>query len=62
MLDVSCIYVNYNSATFTVAAIQSLIKKTKNTVTYEIVVVDNGSEYENYQLLKTSLEHLKIPY
>jgi GT2 family glycosyltransferase len=60
MLDVSCIYVNYNSATFTVAAIQSLIKKTKNTITYEIVVVDNGSEYENYQLLKTSLEHLKI--
>jgi hypothetical protein len=58
MLDVSCIYVNYNSAAFTVAAIHSLIEKTVDNLTYEIVVVDNGSEYQNYQLLKTSLELL----
>ncbi|QJP33148.1 glycosyltransferase family 2 protein [Nonlabens sp. Ci31] len=56
MLDVNCIYVNYNSATFTIAAISSLLEKTSDTVVYEIIVVDNGSAYEDYELLKTSLE------
>jgi hypothetical protein len=59
MLDVSCIYVNYNSATFTVAAIKSLLEKTNDTIVYEIIVVDNGSAYEDYEMLKTSLEQLK---
>lgn len=59
MLDISCVYVNYNSASYTLNAIKSLLKKTTDTVTYEIVVVDNGSKYEDYEILKNSLDLLK---
>ncbi|MEP0479951.1 MAG: glycosyltransferase, partial [Nonlabens sp.] len=59
MLDISCVYVNYNSASYTSSAIKSLLEKTTNSVTYEIVVVDNGSRYEDYEMLKNSLDLLK---
>lgn len=60
MLDVSCIYINYNSASFTIDAIKSLVEQTKETVNYEIVVVDNGSVYADYELLRNSLESLEF--
>lgn len=62
MLDVSCVYVNYNSATFTVKAVESLIKYTKDSVRYEVIVVDNGSNYEDYVQLKTGLEVLNCSH
>lgn len=60
MLDVSCIYVNYNSAAFTVPAVASLVKHTSNNVRYEIIVVDNASRYEDYKQLKNELEALNL--
>jgi hypothetical protein len=60
MLDVSCFYVNYNSAAFTVPAIKSLVKYTTEKVSYEIVVVDNASNYEDFLLLTKGLEELNL--
>jgi len=50
-MNVSVIFVNYNTSQLTQAAIQSVYKKTKN-ITFEIIVVDNAS-------VDTSVEDIK---
>ncbi len=59
MLDVSCIYVNYNSASYTIAAVKSLIDKTDSKVEYEIIVVDNGSNPTDYMDLVQGIDALE---
>jgi hypothetical protein len=61
MLDVSCIYVSYNSAQLTIDAVQSMMDKTGNSVTYEIVIVDNASRHEDFELLQTYITNLNLP-
>ena len=58
MIDISCILINYNTSQLTVQAVQSIID-TAGNVTYEIVVVDNASTYEDYQQLHEQLTGIK---
>jgi hypothetical protein len=62
MLDISCIYVNYNSSLLTIDAIESMMEKTGTTVTYEIVIVDNASKHEEFEVLQRYISRLNLPH
>ena len=51
-MDVSIIYVNYNSSNLIANSIKSIIELTKG-ISYEIIVVDNNSQQEDKNKLKT---------
>jgi GT2 family glycosyltransferase len=58
MLDVSCILINYNTSRYSLDCINSIIENTKDSLAYEIVVVDNTSKMEDYTLLKEGIARL----
>lgn len=55
MKDVSLIIINYNNAAYTSECVDSIIEKTDVAISYDIIVVDNNSNMEDYNLLKDSL-------
>lgn len=54
-IDVSCIVINYNTSKFTIDCIESIIENT-NSVSFEIVVIDNASKEEDYNKLAKFIE------
>ncbi|MCD2260845.1 glycosyltransferase family 2 protein [Psychroserpens luteolus] len=58
MIDVSCILINYNTSQYTIDCIKSIIDNTQNSISYEIVVIDNASRFEDYSILKTQVDEL----
>lgn len=63
MKDVAIVIINYNSAKFTIEAINSIIEKVSHTIDFEIVVVDNNSKKENFNYLKQNFpakENIKL--
>lgn len=52
MVNVSIIMINYNTASYTIGCIDSIIKNTAITTTCQFIIVDNASEYENYSALE----------
>ncbi|WP_417351851.1 glycosyltransferase family 2 protein [Flavobacterium alkalisoli] len=61
MFDIAVILVHYNSGTLTADCVKSIIKSTSNTLNYQIIIVDNCSEYEDYQNLKQVCETIDSP-
>ncbi|WP_313805202.1 glycosyltransferase family 2 protein [Flavobacterium sp.] len=59
--EVAAILINYNSAEFTIGCIQKIIEKTKTELSYQIVVVDNASESEDYSKLYEFCKTLNNP-
>ncbi len=59
MTDISIILINYNSSSFTIDCILSILKQTTSTIHYEIIVVDNASEIEDYKLVQNKINQLK---
>ncbi len=53
MFDIASIIINYNSSKLTQECINSIISETSPTLNYQIIVVDNCSEKEDYLLLKS---------
>ena len=53
MVDVAVVMINYNSAQYTLECIQSVLEKTDDSVSYQIIVVDNNSEDTDYHKLKS---------
>ena len=62
MKDISVILINYNSSSFTIKCVHSILKQTDSSLNYEIIVVDNASKYEDYSILKSELEKLNIDF
>lgn len=60
MIDVSIITVNYNNSQLTQDFVLSIIKHTSSEIKYEIIVVDNCSEVDDYRNLLLILEGLKV--
>ncbi len=56
--DVSVIIINYNASEFSIKCIKSILKHTSTSLKYEIIIVDNASKNEDYQNLKTYINHL----
>ncbi len=52
MNQIVVIIINYNSSAFTIKCIQSIKEHTAAGLLYEIVVVDNNSRLEDYQILQ----------
>jgi GT2 family glycosyltransferase len=59
MYQVATILINYNSSHYTLNAVKSIIDKTSKKIDYQIIVVDNASQYEDYLRLKDRLPHVK---
>ncbi len=56
MKDISIILINYNTAKFTLDCIASIYKKSAKSIEFEIIVVDNNSEVEDYKILCEGLK------
>ena len=56
MKNISIILINYNTAKFTLDCITSIYKNTTKTIDFEIIVVDNNSEDEDYKILCDGLK------
>ena len=52
MVDVAVILINYNASEFTLKCIESVKDKTRTDVSYEIIVTDNNSEFDDFENLK----------
>jgi GT2 family glycosyltransferase len=52
MYDVAVIIINYNSTDYTLKCIESVVDKTDVGTSYQIIVVDNNSEFPKYKKLK----------
>lgn len=52
MFDIACIIINYNSSKLSCECIDSIITNTNPAINYEIIVVDNCSEDEDFIFLK----------
>jgi GT2 family glycosyltransferase len=54
-LDISFITINYNSSNHTIALINSILTHTFTGIHYEIIVIDNASEPNDYLNLKNAI-------
>lgn len=52
MTDVAIIIINYNTAKYTIDCIRAVQEKSVSGVTYQVIVVDNNSELDDYQYLR----------
>ncbi|GAA3598965.1 glycosyltransferase family 2 protein [Flavivirga amylovorans] len=56
MIAISIVIINFNTCKLTVDCIKSVKEKTSTSLNYEIIVVDNCSQIEDYNALKESLK------
>lgn len=54
--DVAVIMINYNSSDYSISCINSILNNTSINLKYQIVVIDNASEDEDYKNLIDKLE------
>ncbi len=52
MKDVAVLLINYNTSKYTLECIKTVIEMTSESISYQIVVVDNNSEITDYENLK----------
>jgi GT2 family glycosyltransferase len=55
-IDVAVILINYNSSEYTIKCIESILQQTAIQINYRIIVVDNASELEDYNNIKSISE------
>ncbi len=58
MVDVSCIIINFNTSGYTLNCLKSIIETHDSDFSYEIIVVDNASEKEDYNNLENGIAQL----
>jgi GT2 family glycosyltransferase len=52
MQEVAVILINYNASEFTLNCIHSVMEKTSDSISYQIIVTDNNSEIDDFENLK----------
>lgn len=62
MIQSSVIIINYNTSKLTLNAIKSIEEKVINYNNYEIIIVDNASEKEDFDALKEGVKDFKISF
>ncbi len=58
--DIAVIIINYNSSEYSKKCIESILEHTSNSLSYEIIVVDNASEKEDYNRLELFVDNLGL--
>ena len=46
--DIAVILINYNSSSFTIECVSSILQQTSTDISYGVVIIDNASEDEDY--------------
>jgi GT2 family glycosyltransferase len=59
MYDIAVVLINYNSSEHTIACLESIYEKTSTDLNIQIVITDNNSKIEDYELLKRYLDSKK---
>jgi len=59
MKDVAVIIINYNSSKYTLECVEAVRAMTAESISYEIIVVDNNSELPQYAILKDNFPKQK---
>lgn len=54
MRDVAIIIVNFNTAEYTLACVKAVQDRTNTQLSYQVIVVDNNSELEDYKQLEAN--------
>lgn len=54
-VEISFITVNYNSSSHTIALVESIRRHVSNNTAYEIIIVDNASEADDFERLRDTL-------
>jgi len=57
--EIAVVVINYNSSSFTIDCIKSILEKTSQDLSYQIIVVDNASAYEDYEKVQIFVDNLK---
>ncbi len=57
MKELSIVIVNFNTTVVTRDCIASIYKHIPENLTYELIVIDNGSDYQSYLDLKNTITH-----
>ncbi len=58
MKEISAILINFNSSQFTINCIHSIIKETSDAIDYEIIIVDNASDTDDFIFLKEEVSKI----
>ncbi|WP_298536581.1 glycosyltransferase family 2 protein [uncultured Algibacter sp.] len=58
VFDISVVIINYNTANYTINCIESILKYTSKDISCQYLIVDNGSESENYYTLKKYIDSI----
>lgn len=63
--DIAVILINYNSGNFTIDCLNALIEKTDTLLSYQIIVVDNASDREDFEKVSfycnaSNFKHLSL--
>lgn len=56
-MQISIILINYNSTLFTIDAVNSMMKVIGDALTFEMIIVDNHSNEDEFLLLKKFIDH-----
>lgn len=59
--EIACILINYNSSTHTMNCINSIVQNTSKSLTYQIIIIDNASEIDDYNKLVKYHKQLNNP-
>ena len=57
-INLSVIIINYNTSALTFNCVLSILTQTSKNLTYEIIVIDNASSFEEYNDLKKMIDQL----
>ncbi len=55
MFEIAAIIINYNTSKYTIECIESIYKQTAKNLNFQIVIVDNNSNIEDYILLENQI-------
>lgn len=57
MTDVAVIIINYNTAKYTLECVASIYEKTDTTIQFQIIVIDNNSHKDDFNVLRNGLKN-----
>lgn len=60
MFDIAAIIINYNSSDYTINCINSIIEKTGKNINYQIIVIDNASERDDFLKLSEQIKSISF--